>query len=82
MADGADALYDDCVGPSCYKKGQGHPVKVRGLLAAGKLHIHVLEQGENLTKDVYQEIVEDYFEQWKGPCTYLVQDFEPAIRSQ
>ena len=82
MTDGSDALFDDCVGPSCYKKGQGHPVKVWGLLADGKLHIHVLQQGETLNKELFQEIVEDFFGQWKGPCSYLVQDFEPAIRSE
>ena len=82
MTDGSESLYDDCVGPSCYKKGQGHPVKVWGLLAAGKLTIHILDQGETLTRFVYQEIVEDYFSKWKGPCTYLVQDFEPAIRTE
>ena len=82
MADGSESLYDDCVGPSCYKKGQGHPVKVWGLLAAGKLTIHILDQGESLDRYVYQEIVEDYFSKWKGPCTYLVQDFEPAIRTK
>lgn len=81
MTDGSDALYDDCVGPSCYKKGQGHPVKVWGLLADGKLSIHILEQGETLDSYVYQELVEDYFTKWKGPCSYLVQDFEPAIRT-
>ena len=81
MTDGSDALYDDCVGPSCYKKGQGHPVKIWGLLANAKLHIHVLEQGETLDQSVYLELVEDYFSKWKGHCSYLVQDFEPAIRT-
>ena len=82
MTDGSDALYDDCVGPSCYKKGQGHPVKIWGLLAHGVLSIYVCEQGETFDQYVYQELVEDYFSKWKGPCTYLVQDFEPAIRTE
>ena len=81
MADGSDALHDDCVGPSQYKKSQGVPIRVWGLLANGKLHIHVLDQGEVLDRHAYQEIVEDYFDKWKGPCSYLVQDFEPAIRT-
>ena len=34
-ADGSDALYDDCVGPSAYWKSQGLPVRLWGLLAAG-----------------------------------------------
>ena len=81
MTDGSESLYDDCVGPSCYKKGQGHPVKVWGLLANGKLSIHVLEQGETMDRYVYEELVGEYFAKWKGPCTYMVQDFEPAIRT-
>ena len=82
MADGSDALHDDCVGPSQYKKSQEVPIRVWGLLANGKLHIHVLDQGEALNRYVYQEIVEEYFSQWMGPCSYLVQDFEPAIRTE
>ena len=81
MTDGSESLYDDCVGPSCYKKGQGHPVKVWGLLAAGKVSIYVLDEGERFDRYLYQEIVEDYFSIWKGPTSYLVQDFEPAIRT-
>ena len=61
MADGSDALHDDCVGPSQYKKSQGVPIRVWGLLANGKLHTHVLDQGEVLDRYAYQEIVEDYF---------------------
>lgn len=34
-ADGSDALYEDCVGPSSYWKSQGLPVRLWGLLAAG-----------------------------------------------
>lgn len=34
-ADGSDALYDDCVGPSAYWKSQGLPIRLWGLLAAG-----------------------------------------------
>ena len=35
MADGSDALYQDCVGPSSYAKAQGRPVRVWGMLANG-----------------------------------------------
>ena len=45
MADGSDALYKDCVGPSSYKKTQGSVVRVWGLLVNGTLHISVLEKG-------------------------------------
>ena len=44
-ADRTDALYSDCVGASCYRKAQGQPVRVWGLLAAGKLNIYILEKG-------------------------------------
>ena len=36
QADGSDAMYQDCVGPSAYWKAQGLPVRIWGLLAAGK----------------------------------------------
>jgi len=36
-ADGGDAMYQDCVGPSAYWKAQGLPVRIWGLLAAGRL---------------------------------------------
>ena len=35
QADGSDALYEDCVGPSAYWKAQGLPVRIWGLLVAG-----------------------------------------------
>jgi hypothetical protein len=34
-ADGSDALYEDCVGPSAYWKSQGLPIRLWGVLAAG-----------------------------------------------
>ena len=79
-ADRLDALYSDCVGPSCYRKAQGEPVRVWGLLAAGKLNIRVLEKGEVMDRYLYQEIVEDNFPNWLAGCEYLVQDFERCLR--
>jgi len=80
--DRKDALWHDCIGPSGYSKGQGHPVRVWGVLAAGVLHVYVLEAGEVMSGDLYMELIEDCFPDWLGPCTYLVQDFERCLRSE
>ena len=41
-ADRKDALWKDCIGPSGYSKGQGAPVRVWGVLAAGYLSVTIL----------------------------------------
>jgi hypothetical protein len=79
-SDSREAMFQECLGPSSYKKAQGHPVRVWGLLAEGRLHIHVLEAGEVLNEDLYTELIDDKFEGWLGGCRYLVQDFERALR--
>jgi len=79
-ADRTDAMYQECLGPSSYKKAQGHPVRVWGLLAEGRVYIHVLEAGEVMNEDLYTELVEDKFEGWLGSCRFLVQDFERCLR--
>ena len=71
-ADRSDSLYRDCIGPSSYCKGQGIPVKVWGVLAEGKLSIHVLEPGENMNQYLYAELITEKFEKWllaQGICT-------------
>ena len=80
-SDNKDALYEECIGPSSYSKGQGIPVKVWGMLACGGLHIHILEEGESMNKDLYTELVEDKFEDWSGNCEHLVCDYEKCLRS-
>ena len=80
-ADNRDALYEDCIGPSNYGKGQGVPVKVWGMLACGVLHVHVLDHGESMDKHVYSELIEDFFGDWCGNCEHLVCDFERCLRS-
>ena len=42
MTDGADGLYEDCVGPSAHWKAQGTPVRTWGLLVKGRLRLAVL----------------------------------------
>ena len=81
-SDNSDALYEECIGPSSYSKGQGVPVRVWGVLADGKLHIHVLDADEVMDRFVYADLVEDRFEQWCGSCEYLVCDYEGCLRSQ
>ena len=80
-ADNQEAMYQDCLGPSCYNKGQGIPVRVWGMLACGGLNIHVLDEGETMTQEVYAELVEDKFDDWCGNCEYLVCDYERCLRS-
>ena len=82
QSDGSESLYADCVGPSKYKKAQGHPVRVWGMLAEGKLNIEVLDKGEVMNNELYSTLVDDKFPDWLGSCRYLVQDFEPCLRSE
>ena len=79
-ADNKDAMYQDCLGPSSYNKGQGHPVRVWGMLASGGLHIHILDEGEAMDQHIYAELVEDKFEDWSLGCDYLVCDYEKCLR--
>lgn len=82
MADGSDALYHDCIGPSSYSKGQGVAVRIWGLLAAGVLNVYVLEEGEVMDRWLYAELIEDYFPRWLKHCCYLVQDFERCLHAE
>ena len=79
-ADNKDAMYQDCLGPSSYSKGQGAPVRVWGVLASGGLHIHILDEGETMDQHLYAELVEDKFEDWSAGCDYLVCDYEKCLR--
>lgn len=81
QTDGGDALYADCVGPSKYKKAQGRPVRVWGMLSEGTLKIEVLAEGDVMNKELYSHLVDDKFSDWLGVCDYLVQDFEACLRS-
>ena len=77
-----EALEQDCIGPSNYSKGQGFPFRVWGVLACGVLHIHIVDEGEVIDSTLYSELIEDKFEEWCGPCEYLVCDFERSLRSE
>ena len=80
--DGRDALFQENLGPSAYRKAQGVPVRIWGMLAEGTLHVHVLEEGEVMNNELYVELIEDNFEEWMGGCRFLVQDFERCLRSE
>lgn len=82
MADGSDALYHDCIGPSTYSKGQGVAVRIWGLLAEGVLNVYVLGAEEVMDRWLYAELIEDYFPRWLKNCCYLVQDFERCLHSE
>ena len=75
-----EAMYQDCLGPSSYSKGQGIPVKVWGMLACGVLHIHILDEGESMNQLLYAELMEDKFEDWCYDCEHLVCDYESCLR--
>lgn len=81
-SDNTDALFQDCIGPSAYSKGQGIPLKVWGMLACGVLHIHILDEGETMNNMLYSELVDDKFDEWRGYCEYLVCDYEALNRSE
>ena len=86
MADGTDALYEDCIGPSSYKKSQGNCVRIWGLLLAGSLFVYVLPEGRYMDRWRYEWVVLHMFPKWikkaLGPRrvpTFLVQDHEKCL---
>ena len=52
------------------------------MLACGVLHIHIVDEGEVIDSTLYPELIEDKFEEWCGPCDYLVCDFEKSLCSE
>ena len=89
MADGSDALYEDCIGPSAYHKTQGNKIRVWGLLVAGMLFITILPDGETMNRWWYAWVINNRFPGWlkqalgrkanKG--AFLVQDHERCLWS-
>ena len=84
-ADGHDALYQDCVGPSSYAKAQGNCVRIWGLLFAGMLCVYVLPHGQVMNADWYTWVIENKFREWldkafsRSTRVYLVQDHERCL---
>jgi transposase len=88
QANGCDALYEECVGPSVYWKAQGLPVRIWGLLVAGVLYVYVLPEKEVMNRWWYAWLVTTYFPRWiakslRGQVagTFLVQDHERCLWS-
>ena len=81
-SDRRDALFQENLGPSTYRKAQGAPVRIWGVLAAGTLYVHVIDEGEVMNTENYVELIEDEFETWMASSNYLVADFERCLRSE
>ena len=79
--DGKDALWQDCIAPCAYSKGQGTAVRVWGMLALGRLHIYILDEKEHMNQEIYSQVIEDHFYDWMGNCTHLVCDYEHCLRT-
>ena len=85
QADGSDALYEDCVGPSAYWKAQGTKIRVWGLLVGGLLFITILPEEQVMNRWWYEWIVRRFFGMWiekglgRGARAFLVQDHERAL---
>ena len=84
-ANGHDALFEDCVGPSTYAKAQGNCVRVWGLLFAGILCVYVLPQGMVMNTEIYTWLIEHKFRLWldlafaRATKVFLVQDHEKCL---
>ena len=87
-ADGSDALFQECIGPSAYWKSQGLPVRVWGLLVAGWLFVAILPEHVTMTAATYVSIVKKNFAKWlqqglgrrAASCgAFLVQDHERCL---
>ena len=83
--DRTDALYEDCIGPSSYSKGQGAPVRLWGLLARGRLQTAVLRKGQTMNARRYAKLVRDKYARWarvafgRNPKPIIVQDHERCL---
>ena len=86
QANGADALYEDCVGPSAYWKAQGMPIRIWGLLVAGTLFVYIFPEGQTMNRWWYAWIINTMFPRWLekaagNPDVFLVQDHERCLWS-
>ena len=92
MANGKDGLWEANVGPSCYAKSQGLPVKIWGMFARGRLHYVVLpKDGPTKTAHMngarYNKVVQTHFSKWRRSRffrgrAFLVKDHERCLWQQ
>ncbi|CAK0899964.1 unnamed protein product, partial [Prorocentrum cordatum] len=54
---------------------------VWGMLAAGVLRVHVLDEGEVMDRSMHVDLIEDEFDDWKLNCDFLVCDYERCLRT-
>ena len=95
-AGGKDGLFTDNVGPSLYAGTQGQPVKVWGLLASGRVCLHILPAGAkgddtaHMNGDRFRRMIARYSFRWLRACfgrrlpptVPLVMDYERCLRTQ
>jgi len=96
MENGEDSLEDRNVGPSCYAKAQGLPVKIWGFFCDGRLEYYVMpkdrtEKGalttQHMNGERYRKMVTKHFANWRKKCLpnggrlFVVKDYERFLRS-
>ena len=90
MSNGKDGLWEENIGPSCYAKAQGLPVKIWGLFGKGHLKYYVLpKDGSTKTTCMnggrYNKVVKTHFAKWRrtlfprGGRAFLVKDHEKCL---
>ena len=82
--DHKNALYADCIGPSVYRKAQGEPVRVWGLLVGARLHVTILPFGHVMNRHWYARTIKQRFVKWlrRRPGARMVQDYERCLRTK
>ena len=95
LSNGQDSLEDRNVGPSCYAKGQGQPIKIWGFLCDGRLEYYVLpkdftdtgkEVSKHMTGARYHDMATKHFATWRKACignrrVFIAKDYERFLRS-
>jgi hypothetical protein len=89
MANGKDGLWHASIGPSRYAKSQGRPVKIWGMLGAGRLEYFALpvdgKKTTNMNGGRYNKLVKSRFAKWRRACfgakgrVHLVKDYEKCL---
>lgn len=96
LQSGQDSLEDRNVGPSCYAKGQGQPIKIWGFFCDGYLDYYVLpkdftdtgkEVSQHMTGVRYHDMVTKDFAKWRKSTigrrrVFVAKDFERFLRSE
>ena len=95
MENGQGSLEDRNVGPSCYAKAQGQPIKIWGFLCDGRLEYYILpkdftdtgkEVSQHMNGARYNDMVTKHFASWRKVCVgnrkvFVAKDYEKFLRS-